>query len=168
MIRALSFALCITASQASSADLYFCWIGANGYTMNGEMTVPDSALQKPRITQDDVTHFKITGFLNETVIGSWDMADRTEDTTWVLNYAPQRGLFLPGDALISGYSQGWNADGRAEDCGNPGFGFNSGGYAQDFCLNGVWIEESGVPPQTPFLVSPTRFDPLCRNYAPLS
>jgi hypothetical protein len=67
------------------------------------------------------------------------------------------------------FDQGWNADGTAQDCDADEFGFNAGNYAQDFCLGGVWIEESGVEPQKPFIAqwtAPT--DPACAGPALLS
>ena len=96
------------------------------------------------------------------------MATRREGASWTLNYDPAMREFLTPGAMGLGVSQAWNADGTATDCGDPGFGFNLGNYAQDFCLNGRWVEESGMPPETPFLVSPIPVDPLCRVYAPTS
>ncbi len=168
MIRGLTFALSLVATNAHAADYYFCWIGANDYTMTGQMTISPSALYKPIVTQDDVTRFKIAGYLEGTLLGKWDMATRDPDDTWLLFFDPGRSVFMtPGDVGL-GVSQAWNANGNADDCGNPGFGFNLGNYAQDFCLNGRWIEESGMPPETTFLVSPTPVDPQCRVYAPTS
>lgn len=168
MIRTLSVALSLIGSQTHAVDFYFCWQGANDYTMTGQMTINPVALNKPVVTQDDVLEFRIAGYQNGQLLGKWDMATRDADDSWVLNYDPGRSVFMtPGDVGL-GVSQAWNADGTATDCGNPGFGFNLGNYAQDFCLNGVWVEESGMPPETPFLVSPVPVDPLCRVYAPTS
>lgn len=168
MIRSLSFALSLMATNAHAADFYFCWLGANDYTMTGQMTINPSALNKPVVTQDDVTRFKIAGYQEGTLLGKWDMETRDPDDTWVLFFDPGRSVFMtPGDVGL-GVSQAWNANGNADDCGNPGFGFNLGNYAQDFCLNGVWVEESGMPPETTFLVSPTPVDPQCRVYVPTS
>ncbi len=168
MIRAASFALALVANSAQAADFYFCWQGSNGYTMTGQMTLNPSALNKPVVTQDDVTLFKIAGYQNSQLLGKWDMATRADGSSWILHYDPARRVFLTPGEMGLGVSQAWNADGTATDCGDPGFGFNLGNYAQDFCLNGVWVEESGMPPETPFLVSPIPVDPLCRVYAPTS
>lgn len=168
MIRGISFGLALLASNAHAADYYFCWQGANGYTMTGQMSIVPSSLNKPVVTQDDVTLFKIAGYQEGTLLGKWDMATRDADDVWVLFFDPGRNAFMtPGDVGL-GISQAWNANGDANDCGNPGFGFNLGNYAQDFCLNGRWVEESGMPPETTFLVSPTPVDPRCRVYAPTS
>ena len=168
MIRAASFALSLIATQAHAADFYFCWQGANGYTMTGQMTIDASALDKPVVTQNDVSLFKIAGYQNGNLLGKWDLATRAEGASWLLNFDPARREFMtPGD-LGLGVSQAWNANGDADDCGTPGFGFNLGNYAQDFCLNGVWVEASGMPPETPFLVSPVPVDPFCRVYTPTS
>lgn len=168
MIRGLTVAAALLANSAHAADFYFCWEGANGYTMTGQMTVNPTSLNKPVVTQDDVTLFKIAGYQNGSLLGKWDVANLDDGTSWLLNYDPGRSVFMtPGETGL-GFSQAWNADGTATDCGNPGFGFNLGNYAQDFCLNGFWVEESGMPPETPFLVSPVPVDPLCRVYAPTS
>ncbi|MEM8537389.1 MAG: hypothetical protein AAGF56_05955 [Pseudomonadota bacterium] len=168
MIRSFAFAFSLAATPASAVDFYFCWLGSNGYTMTGQMTIDPAALNQPVVTEDGVVEFRIAGYLEGRLLGKWDMATRDADDTWILNYDPARGAFMtPGDLGLS-VSQAWNANGNANDCGNPGFGFNLGNYAQDFCLNGVWVEESGTPPETDFLVSPTPVDPQCRVYTPLS
>jgi hypothetical protein len=168
MIRGAALALSLVATQTHAADFYFCWQGSNGYTMTGQMTIDPTALNKPVVTQDDVSLFKIAGYLNGALLGKWDMATRTSDASWFLNFDPARREFMtPGDVGL-GVSQAWNANGDADDCGTPGFGFNLGNFAQDFCLNGVWVEESGMPPETTFLVSPIPVDPNCRVYVPTS
>ena len=168
MKQLLTIALTIWAGQTQAADFYFCWEGANGYTMTGQMSIDPVALNKPLIRETDVTLFKIAGYQGGVLLGKWDMATRGPTTSWTLHFDPARNAFLtPGDAGL-GVSQAWNANGNANDCGNPGFGFNLGNYAQDFCLDGVWVEESGMPPETPFLVSTIPVDPQCRIYAPIS
>lgn len=154
MIRlALVFAL--SASAAGAEVVHFCWQGENGYTMTGRMEFPDALSGADMITEADVTAFAITGYRNGSALGSWDMATRASDATWYLRYMPAEMAF-PVDALVPGpFDQGWNANGDADDCGNPGFGFNAGNYAQDFCVNGLWVEESGMPPPTPFYAMTT-------------
>ncbi|KQI71676.1 hypothetical protein AN191_11875 [Loktanella sp. 5RATIMAR09] len=168
MIKGVAVALSLLANSAHAADFYFCWQGANGYTMTGQMSIRPAALNKPLITQDDVTLFRIAGYQDQQLLGKWDMDTRRDGASWFLNYDPARSVFLTPGEMGLGVSQAWNADGTAMDCGDPGFGFNLGNYAQDFCLNGRWVEESGMPPETPFLVSPVPVDPLCRVYAPTS
>lgn len=168
MIRASVAIVSLIATQANAADFYFCWTGGSGYTMTGQMAIPESALNQPLITEADVTGFKIAGYLDGALLGKWDMSMLTPDTSWMLRYDPIRGVFPTPGELELGVTQAWNAGGNADDCGESGFGFNLGNYAQDFCLHGVWIEESGMPPDTPFLVSPIPIDPYCRTYAPLS
>ncbi|ARU02233.1 hypothetical protein [Yoonia vestfoldensis] len=166
--RLAATAAVLIGTQAQAVDFYFCWQGANGYTMTGQMTVSPPALSQPLVTENDVTDFRIAGYLDGLLIGKWDMQTRKADATWQLHFDPQRGAFLTPDELGLGVSQAWNANGDADDCGDPGFGFNLGNYAQDFCLNGVWLEQSGMPPETPFLVSPTPVSPICEIYAPTS
>lgn len=167
-MKSLIAAVCLVANSASAADFYFCWIGSNGYTMTGQMTVNPTSLNKPVVTQEDVILFKIAGYQDAQLLGKWDMQNLQNTTSWFLNYDPARRVFMTPGEMGLGVSQAWNAGGEATDCGDPGFGFNLGNYAQDFCLNGTWVEESGMPPETPFLVSPVPVDPLCRVYTPTS
>jgi len=168
MMKKLAAALAVLGTQAHAIDFYFCWEGENGYTMTGQMSVDSAALSQPLVTETDVTAFRIAGYRDGMLIGKWDMQTRAEGSPWLLFFDPARGAFLTPGEVGLGVSQAWNAGGNADDCGNPGFGFNLGNYAQDFCLNGVWIEESGMPPETPFLVSPTPVSPICEIYAPTS
>lgn len=150
MIRiALLVAIAATPSQAEL--VHFCWQGSNGYTMTGAMEFPDALVSAPLITEADITRFKIAGYQDGRLIGSWDMADRAPDDTWYLRYWPDRAQFPTNGEVAGTFDQGWNADGTAMDCDAGEFGFNAGNYAQDFCLGGVWIEESGVEPQVPFI-----------------
>ena len=168
MIRAATLVLALCATTVDAAEYYFCWEGENGYTMTGQMSLAAGAREKPIVTEDDVTEFRIAGYKDGILIGKWDHATRESDDPWFLTFDPERFAFFTPAELGLGVSQAWNAGGNANDCGSPGFGFNLGNYAQDFCLNGVWVEESGMPPETPFLVSPVPVDPQCRLYSPLS
>ncbi len=168
MIRAATLVLALGATTANATEYFFCWEGENGYTMTGQMSLAADAREKPIVTENDVTEFRIAGYKDGILIGKWDQATREGDDPWFLTFDPERNAFFTPGELGLGVSQAWNAGGNADDCGNPGFGFNLGNYAQDFCLNGVWVEESGMPPETPFLVSPIPVDPQCRVYAPLS
>ena len=170
MMKSLAVIASLVANNAAAAaaDFYFCWEGANGYTMTGQMTINPTSLNKPVVTHQDVSVFKIAGYKDGMLLGKWDMASLSAETSWFLNYDPSRSVFMTPAEMGLGVTQAWNADGTAENCGNPGFGVNLGNYAQDFCLNGVWLEESGMPPETPFFVSPVPVDPLCRVYAPTS
>ncbi|MEJ8561715.1 hypothetical protein QTO30_11115 [Yoonia sp. GPGPB17] len=58
-MKGLIAAACVLATGANAADFYFCWDGANGYTMTGQMSINPASLNKPIVTQDDVTLFKI-------------------------------------------------------------------------------------------------------------
>lgn len=168
MIRAVALTLALFGTQAHAADFYFCWQGANGYTMTGQMSLTPSALNKPLVTEADVTLFKIAGYRDGVLLGKWDIATKQADEPWLLFFDPTRSVFPTPAEMGLGVTQAWNAGGTAQDCGDPGFGFNLGNFAQDFCLDGVWIEESGMPPETPFLVSPVPVDPQCRVYMPTS
>ena len=46
---------------AQAAELNFCWLGGGGYAMTGRMSLPDAAMFKTILTEDDITGFKISG-----------------------------------------------------------------------------------------------------------
>lgn len=149
--------------QATAADIHFCWIGDNGYSMSGRMSVPDHLMSKNLITEEDVTGFSITGFHDGRPLGHWNAADRAPGATWHLRFDPQRRTFLTGGTFSTLNSQGWNANGGVTDCGNPGFGFNSGNYAQDICLNGKYVASSSIAPETPLTTSDHPLGADCRS-----
>ena len=158
----------LVGQPAVAADIHFCWQGANGYTMTGQMSFPDNKAYTAIVTEDDLTQFQIVGYHKGEKLGSWTMQQATESTTWHLRYDPVGMQFLTGDRFATTNSQGWNANGGVTDCGQPGFGFNSGNYAQDICLNGVYVVDSSIPPDTPLAVSSAPFSHDCSVAAPLS
>lgn len=165
----LALLLAALAAPAQAELVHFCWVGANGYSMTGSMEFPDALAQADMITEADVTRFRIAGYRDGYQIGSWDMATRGDNDTWYLRYFPKKRLFPTTGEVPGPFDQGWNADGTAMDCDAGEWGFNAGNYAQDFCLGGKWIEESGVPPATPFRTqaeAPT--DPGCVSVELLS
>jgi hypothetical protein len=164
VLTRLTLALAALAHPVDAAVVHFCWAGANGYSMTGTLEFPDELLEADVVTQWDVTGFRITGFKDGSPIGSWDWATRQRDDVFYLRYLPREMRFATGGEVPGTYDQAWNADGTAADCDADGFGFNAANYAQDFCLGGVWIEESGVPPETPFPAQAEPVaDPTCRG-----
>lgn len=160
MIRAAAF-LCLLATPIDAAGFNFCWAGNGGYTMTGRIEFPDELMGRI-ITERDVTEFEIIGYEFGVAIGRWNMNDRTPSTTWHLRFDPRSLTFPTGGSFPGELSQGWNADGEVTDCGQRGFGFNSGNYAQDICLYGVWIAQSSIPPETPLRATPNPVSPDCR------
>ena len=170
MIRTLAL-VSLVATPADAAVIHICWQGSHGYTMTGRIEFPDSLLTAPIVTQADITAFRITGYLEGQLLGKWDLSDLTPATTWYLRYDPVSMTFPTTATNLSatGIDQGWNANGDVTDCGSPGFGFNAANYAQDICLNGIWVEPSGVPPETPFKASAVApFTPDCAGPALVS
>ena len=168
MIRS-ALLLSALATPGRAAMVHLCWLGANGYSMTGSMEFPDALLDADLITEADVTAFRIAGFKDGELIGTWDAMAREPDDTWYLRYFPRDWHFPTNGEVPGPFDQGWNADGTAMDCDEGEFGFNAGNYAQDFCLSGEWIEESGVPPATPFIAQGTPpTDPGCQGEALLS
>ena len=153
---------------AQAATLNICWTGGSGYTMTGRMELPDSALRKSMVREDDVTAFKITGYLNSARIGSWNLQDLTPNTSWALYFDPQSFTFPTANDLNRPVTQEWNANGDVDDCGTPGFGFNAGNYAQDVCVNGQYIEPSSIDPGTTIFATYDPVTPDCRSAAALS
>jgi hypothetical protein len=155
MIR-LSVALIamLSVGHANATEVHFCWRGAEGYRLVGQMAFPDRLAQADLITEEDVTAFQITGYLEGVVIGQWSLPQLRPDTSWELNFMPREMAFAMGGDTSSSMSQAWNANGAVEDCGTPGFGFNAGSNAQDVCIDGRWIAESGIPYETPLIARP--------------
>lgn len=158
----------MSAAPATAADIYFCWVGAGGYTLTGHMDISEDAMNKSLVTESDVTAFKIIGYHDGTRVGTWALAQRTPDTTWHLRFDPASLTFLTGGSFATDRSQGWNADGTAANCGDPGFGFNSGNAGQDVCLNGNYVAQSTITPETPFIASRVAVAAACQQKIPLS
>jgi hypothetical protein len=79
-----------------------------------------------------------------------------------LRFDPQQMVFLTGGSFQGLHPQDWNANGNVTNCGKPGFGFNSGNYAQDICVNGTYIQASSIDPATPLTAT---FPPSCPTAA---
>ncbi|MEM1273740.1 MAG: hypothetical protein AAGF88_07985 [Pseudomonadota bacterium] len=140
------FAFC--THPAFAQDYVFEWTGSGGYSMRGAMSFPLS-VGKGILTEAQVQCFEIEGFLDGAPIGRWALEQLTEETTWQLNFDPEAQRFLTASAELP-VSQAWNMDGGGENCGDDGFGFNLGDFAQDLCLDNSLLVESQVPPSTPF------------------
>ncbi len=156
MIRA-ALLLSLAASAAQAETHVFCWEGALGYRIEGIITYPRNATGIA--TEDDVTAFAITGWRGDLRLGQWSLADLTPDTSWTLRFDTDRLEFPMGGIREDGTYQAWNAGGFADDCGIPGFGFNGGNRAQDVCVDGVFIDESGIAPDTPLRIAPDPSNP---------
>ncbi len=152
MLRILILGLLATPSFAE--DFEFCWEGENGYRMEGTMSVPDPLMNRSLLTHNDITEFFIVGFKDDIPLGTWDMRQVTETTSWNLSFDPRGMVFPTGGMHDSDKGQAWNAGGAADDCGDPGFGFNSGTNAQDLCVNNVWHTDSMINRYTRFPVFP--------------
>lgn len=165
MIR-VAAVLAVLAGPAQAAQFNFCWSGSNGYTMTGSIGFADALMARSIVTEEDVSLFRIAGFRDGVAIGKWNLNDLAEDTTWHLRFDPRTLTFPTGGSFPGEASQGWNANGDVTDCGLGGFGFNSGNYAQDICLDGVWIRDSSIPPETLLGATAGPVTPDCKG-APL-
>lgn len=160
-MKRLALLAILAASPAIGADLEFCWEGANGYAFVGYMTIPESSLSQPIVTEADVQSFAISGSLNGMPLGVWTLDKRTADTSWNLNFDPQSMTFLTGGFSPSPNGQQWNANGGVADCGKPGFGFNSGAGGQDVCVDGARRADSTIAADSPFVVYQAGAGPAC-------
>lgn len=170
MIRALALFLLPLQATAQTAPLSyeFCWVGANGYHMEGRMRLADGADRTTLLTESDVAAFRITGFLDGVALGTWSLADLTQDTAWRLNFDPVTSTFPVGGYAPAGTGQRWNASGAMNDCGVPGFGFNAGNFSQDICVNNTWIQDSIIDVFTPLPAYPANEGPPCPQAPMLS
>jgi hypothetical protein len=149
-------ALCL-AVPAQAATHAFCWIGANGYRMEGTISYPDG--HEGIVTERDVTAFAIAGWQGDAFLGRWSLEQLTPETTWTLRFDSRTLSFPMGGIPAEGTYQAWNADGAVDDCGVPGFGFNGGNAAQDVCVDGVFRRDSSIDPDTPLAISANPDDP---------
>ena len=99
MIRCAAFIACL-ATAAPAAEFEFCWEGANGYRMEGWMSVPDETLSNSLVTHSDVDGFFIQGFHDDVSIGAWDLSQLTVFTSWNLSFDP-RGMVFPTGGTVS-------------------------------------------------------------------
>ncbi|MEX3017436.1 hypothetical protein [Gymnodinialimonas hymeniacidonis] len=165
----LPFLALLAATPAHAVQLQFCWTGANGYTMEGVIEFPDAYLDTGIITETDVTKFQIIGFLDGVAVGSWNMRDATSETSWTLRFDTDTLRFPTGGIRSENSYQEWNANGSVNDCGAVGgFGFNGGNYAQDVCIDNVWIEDSSIDPNTPLFAQPMDVELICETVVPTS
>ncbi|WP_224816530.1 hypothetical protein [Hasllibacter sp. MH4015] len=152
-----------------AAQFQFCWVGANGYTMEGQITFPDALLDTGLITEADVTDFQIIGFLDGVAIGSWSLDQLTPETSWLLRFDTTNLQFPTGGIRSANSYQEWNANGRVNNCGaEGGFGWNGGNYAQDVCVDNVWVEDSSIDPNTPLFAQPMDVRLICETTVPVS
>ncbi|MGJ8611580.1 MAG: hypothetical protein ACSHWY_10815 [Octadecabacter sp.] len=154
-------ALMLVAFPVHAAEFEFCWIGNDGFALSGRMTVTDSSLTQALVTETDVTAFSIAGTRSGVPIGSWSLNDITPSTSWNLNFDPTAMAFVTGGYSDSPQGQQWNARGSVNDCGEQGFGFNSGAGGQDVCVKNTYRTESIIDPATPFPVFPLGHGPAC-------
>ncbi len=165
----LPFLALLAATPAHAVQFQFCWTGANGYTLEGVIEFPDEYLNTGIITESDVTKFQIIGFLDGVAIGSWNMRDATPETSWTLRFDTDTLRFPTGGIRSENSYQEWNANGSVNDCGAvDGFGFNGGNYAQDVCVNNVWVEDSSIDPNTPLFAQPMDVELVCETVVPTS
>jgi hypothetical protein len=172
MIRLFALATAATlAAQtaAATARFQFCWIGANGYTMEGQIEFPADLLNTGIINETQVTGFRIQGFHDGLPIGFWSLEMRTPETSWLLHFDTRSLQFPTGGSRSQQTYQEWNANGEVNDCGaEGGFGFNGGNWAQDVCIDNTWIEASSIDPSTPLPAYPMDVRLNCDPSVPVS
>lgn len=164
----LAAAFATAATPAAAAKFQFCWIGGAGYTMEGIIEIPDHLLGTGVITQNEVTDFAIFGFHDGVPIGAWSLDQLTPETTWVLRFDTDALEFPMGGDQHLGTYQAWNANGSVNDCGENGFGFNGGDYAQDVCIDNTYVAVSSIDRFTPLPVIPFDVHMHCEATLPLS
>lgn len=151
MIRAALLTLAL-AHPAHAATHSFCWIGTEDCRIEGRINYPDAT--DGIVTGDTVTGFRITGWHAGAYLGDWSLEDRRPEPSFTLRFDTRTLAFPMGGFREDGTYQAWNADGTATDCGDPGVGLNGGNRAQDVCVDGRFIEDSGIAPDTPLAISP--------------
>jgi len=164
-----ALAALLVATPANAAQFQFCWVGANGYTMEGQIEFPDEYADTGLITEAEVTGFKIIGLIDGVAVGSWNLNQLTPDTSWTLRFDTATLRFPTGGIRPENSYQEWNASGQVDDCGAVGgFGWNGGNYAQDVCINNTWVEDSSIDPNTPLFAQPMDVRLICETTVPVS
>jgi hypothetical protein len=136
------------AASDRDAVYAFHWQGAGGYSVRGALAV-DEALVGSVIYETDVSCFVIRGEKDGEPIGAWKLGQLVPETTWRLHFDTAAEAFVvDGDGIRM--PQAWNMNGRGDNCGEDGFGFNLGNVGQDICVDNKIIDASRVPPPTPF------------------
>lgn len=153
----LAFALCLVATPINAITHGFCWVGAEDYRIEGTISYPDGATGILR--EFELTGFTIKGFKGDTYLGRWSLAEAEGDDPIQIRFDADALAFPMGGDPLAGTYQAWNAGGAVTDCGTPGFGFNGGNRAQDVCVDGLFIDESGVPPDTPLKIAENPSNP---------
>jgi hypothetical protein len=168
---ALAAAATLLAAQTAAADtarFQFCWIGANGYTMEGMIEFPERLLDTDIISERQITGFRIQGYKDGVPVGFWSLDMLTPETSWTVSFDTRSLQFPTGGSRSQQTYQEWNANGQVNDCGSPGFGFNGGNWAQDVCINNTWIEDSSIDPFTPLRAFPMDARLNCDPVVPVS
>jgi hypothetical protein len=169
---ALAAAATLLAAQTAAADtarFQFCWIGANGYTMEGMIEFPERLLDTDIISERQVTGFRIQGYKDGVPVGFWSLDMLTPETSWTVSFDTRSLQFPTGGSRSQQTYQEWNANGQVNNCGaEGGFGFNGGNWAQDVCINNTWIEDSSIDPFTPLRAFPMDARLNCDPVVPVS
>ena len=165
----IALAALLTSAPTHAAQFQFCWTGANGYTMEGQIEFADALVNTGLITEADVIGFQIIGLIDGVAFGSWNMEQLTDFTSWTLRFDTRTLQFPTGGNRLENSYQAWNASGQVDNCGAvDGFGWNGGNYAQDVCINNVWVEDSSVDPNTPLFAQPMDVRLICETTVPVS
>ncbi|MEM6487740.1 MAG: hypothetical protein AAF677_05620 [Pseudomonadota bacterium] len=143
-----------TSRADAMAEFTFTWTGSNGYSLSGVLVIDRRLLCTGVITGDQVSAFEIRGFLDGASLGTWSLEDLTPATSWNLNFDTVEFLFPTGGDDWGPEGQQWNASGAVDDCGKPGFGFNSGNAGQDVCVDDVFRRASTIDRYTPLPAIP--------------
>lgn len=171
LCRVVLVAASLLAAQpaVAAARFQFCWIGANGYTMEGQIEFPEALIDTGIINETQVTGFRIQGFHEGLPIGFWSLDMLTPETSWLLHFDTRSLQFPTGGSRSQQTYQEWNANGEVNDCGAvDGFGFNGGNWAQDVCVDNTWIEASSIDPFTPLQAYPMDVRLNCDPSVPIS
>jgi hypothetical protein len=168
MIRSVIVLPLALSTPVVAADVEFCWVGEGGYRVAGEMSFPDALADAERIGADDVSAFRITGYRDGETVGSWSLDMVTPATSWMLNFSPRAMAFFVGGEPYETHGQEWNADGAVFNCGSPGFGLNIGNHEQDLCIDGQYVEASGIARDTPLAAYARGTGPVCIDVPQIS
>ena len=139
--------------------------------MTGRMSLPDAAMFKTILTEADVTRFKISGYFEGRLIGTWDSGTRAPDATWHLRFDPAGMAFLTGGRFASfRLARLERGRQRRQIAAAPVSAFNSGDFSQDLCRERRPMSKASSidARHAARLLLSTPVTPDCRNTAAVS
>lgn len=132
IVTSVFFLTISTYASAEPIAFGFEWQSDNEYSLDGTFSFDDSLLGSGVITQADLLSFSMAGYLNGTLLGTFDGIPESL-------FFDTNELFFPVGVNDDGSFnfQAWNF------IGDSGIGFLSARFSQSLLLDGEFIDGAG-------------------------